>query len=308
MSTSIVMATYNGEKYLKEQLDSLKEQSLRADEVIICDDCSKDSTVEFIRTYIAENQLGASWTFVQNEQNLGYAGNFFKALQMAHGDYIFFSDQDDIWCENKLAEMVDVMEKRPEIQLLCSDYTPFSCSDHAPSVPKKTMKKMTNDGSVEKVPLNKRNIYIASLGCDMCIRKSFRDRIAPFWIKGWAHDDYVWKTAQCVEGCYLYHKPLLKRRLHDSNVSMHKMHGKEVRARFLRELAEANTAMYQFAQSVPLDAKRLRFIERTIKACKLRAELVGQRKLMNSFKLLAYVDCYQSKKSILMEPVIALRS
>lgn len=307
MKTSIVMATYNGEKYLIEQLDSLLSQSLPADEVIICDDCSKDNTVSMIKEYIEKNHLEDSWKLVQNEKNLGYAGNFFKVLQLAQGEYIFFSDQDDIWCDNKLADMVEVMEKHAEIQLLCSDYEPFACSENAPAVPKAVMDKMTNDGSIEKVEFSKKNIYIASLGCDMCLRKSFRDQIAPFWIERWAHDDYVWKTAQCVEGCYFFHKALIKRRLHDSNVSMHKMHNREVRARFLKELGEANQGTLRFGKSVNLSAKRQKFLARTVKAARLREELVRNRKLLNVVRLLGYIDCYQSKKSILMEPYVALK-
>lgn len=308
MKTSVVMATYNGEAYLYEQLDSLRTQTMAIDEVIICDDRSKDNTVAMLRAYIADNGLGESWRVIVNGENLGYADNFHKALMLAEGEYIFFCDQDDIWCPDKIEEMVRVMEANPKVQLLCSDYEPFACSDDAPGVPKSIMDKMTNDGSLEQIVLNKKNIYIASLGCDMCIRKSFRDKAEPYWVKGWAHDDYVWKTAQCVDGCYTYHKALIRRRLHSSNVSMHKMHKKDVRVRFLKELAEANTGMYNFAKSVNLEKSKLHFIERTIKASELRAELVEKCKLINCFKLLGYIDCYQSRKSVLMEPYIAIKN
>ena len=96
MKTSIVMATYNGAEYLYEQLDSIRDQSLKADEVIICDDCSKDNTVAMLKEYVEKNSLGDSWKIIENEENLGYANNFHKALMLAQGDYIFFSDQDDI--------------------------------------------------------------------------------------------------------------------------------------------------------------------------------------------------------------------
>ena len=191
MKTSVAMATYNGADYLIEQLDSLRDQTMPIDEVIICDDGSKDNTVQMIRDYIKENALGERWTLIENEVNLGYANNFHKALNLTTGDYIFFSDQDDIWMTNKIEEMTKVLNENPKIQLLCSDYEPFSSAENAPTVPKKIMEKMTGDGSVEQIVLNSKNVHIASLGCDMCIRKTFRDRIEPFWIKGWAHDDYV---------------------------------------------------------------------------------------------------------------------
>lgn len=307
MKTSVVMATYNGTEYLIEQLDSLRDQTRTIDEVIICDDCSKDDTVAMIREYIGRNGLEARWTLIQNEENLGYANNFHKAMSLATGDYIFFADQDDIWCTNKIAEMTSVMEKNPRIQLLCSDYEPFSSADNAPTVPKKIMQKMTGDGTVEQIVLNSKNVHIASLGCDMCIRKSFRDRTEPYWIKGWAHDDYVWKMAQCMDGCFTYHKPLIKRRLHANNVSMRKMHQKDKRVKFLRELAEAYTGMLRFAKDIPLNKKQIRFIERSVRATELRGDLVEHCKLFNSVRLLAYLDCYHSVKSVLVEPYMALR-
>ncbi len=308
MKTSVVMATYNGEKYLYEQLDSLRDQTMVIDEVIICDDRSSDNTVKMLNDYIADNKLEERWRVIVNEQNLGYANNFYKALNLAMGDYIFFCDQDDIWFPEKIEEMVRVMEQNPAVQLLCTDYEPFSSSDQAPSVPKKILKNMTGDGSLEQIVLNRENIHIASLGCDMAVRKSFRDKIRPYWVNGWAHDDYVWKTSQCVNGCFVYHKPLIKRRLHANNVSMHKMHQKAVRVKFLKELAEANEGMLNFAKSVNMDKRKLRFIERTVEAAKLRAELIDGCKLVNCIKLLVYMDCYHSRKSIIMEPYIALKN
>jgi len=307
MKTSVVMATYNGVEYLIEQLDSLRDQTLQIDEVIICDDGSKDETVTMIQDYIEKNGLEKRWKIIENEQNLGYANNFHKALSLADGDYIFFSDQDDIWHLDKIEEMTRVLEESPRIQLLCSDYEPFSSAENAPSVPKKIMKKMNGDGSVEEIVLNSRNVHIASLGCVMCIRKSFRDQIEPFWRKGWAHDDYVWKMAQCVEGCFTYHKPLIKRRLHANNVSMRKMHQKDKRVKFLRELAEAYTGMLSFAKSLQMEKSKIRFIERSVKATNLRADLVEHCKLINSVKLLGYLDCYHSLKSVLVEPYMAMK-
>lgn len=307
MKISVVMATYNGAEYLYEQLDSIKDQTLKADEVIICDDGSKDDTVNMIQEYIEKNELSSTWKLIINEKNLGYANNFHKAMMLAEGEFIFFSDQDDVWCLDKLKEMTRIMEGNERIKLLCTDYEPFSSAENAPEVPAHIMKKMTGDGSVEEIVFSKKNVHIASLGCDMCIRKSFRDRIEPFWVKGWAHDDFVWKTAQCASGCYTYHKPLIKRRLHDHNVSMNKMHQKAKRVRFLKELAEANDGMLNFAEDIGMGKKQIFFIKRSVKASLLRAELVEKCKLWNSVRLLGYIDCYHSCKSVLMEPYLAIK-
>ena len=87
---SLVMATYNGEKYLYEQLDSIRCQTMPPDEVIICDDCSKDSTVNMIQKYIDKYQL-KHWNVYENEKNKGYSKNFSDALKLAKGDIIFLS-------------------------------------------------------------------------------------------------------------------------------------------------------------------------------------------------------------------------
>ncbi len=61
------MAVYNGEDYLIEQLDSLKNQTLTADEIIICDDCSKDNSPNIVNTYIKDNNLQDKWTYINNK-------------------------------------------------------------------------------------------------------------------------------------------------------------------------------------------------------------------------------------------------
>ena len=307
MKTSVVMATYNGKDYLYEQLDSIRDQSRKADEVLFFDDGSKDETVSMVENYIAENHLGGSWKMTVNEKNLGYADNFHNALMQAHGEYIFFCDQDDIWMKDKIEKTVSVMEKNPEIGLLCTDYEPFSSADNAPTVPAAIMKRMKRDGSLEKLELNSRNIYIASLGCVMCVTAKFRDQAEPYWRSGWAHDDYVWKMAQCADGCYVYHEALIRRRLHGHNVSMKKLHTYEARMKYFRDMRLSHVQMLDYARSHGLSEKSIRLLERCIKADEMRGELLEKKKFSNCFRLLFYMDCYHSRKSLLVEPYMALK-
>lgn len=93
---SICVATYNGERYIKEQIDSLLQQSYKNIEIIVQDDCSSDMTVDILREYSDKIKL-----FV-NEKNLGYIKNFESLIQRANGDFIALCDQDDIWETNKL--------------------------------------------------------------------------------------------------------------------------------------------------------------------------------------------------------------
>ena len=307
MRTSVVMATYNGEDYLYEQLDSIRDQSMKADEVLIFDDGSKDHTVQMISDYIKDNQLESSWKITLNAQNMGYANNFHKAMSAAQGDYIFFADQDDIWMPEKLEKTVAVMEKHPEIKLLCTDYDPFSCSEKSPQIPAKSLKRLKKDGSLEKLDLCSKNIYISSIGCVMCISRKFRDAAEPYWVDGWAHDDYAWKMSQCQDGCYFYHVSLIRRRLHGHNVSMKKLHSPDVRIRYLEDLKSSHVQMLRYAQDFSLNSEIQHLLKRCIRADDMRRELIENKKFGNCFKLIFYADCYHSLKSLLMEPYIALK-
>lgn len=96
---SIAICTYNGEKFLIEQLDSLLGQSYRHIEMIVVDDCSKDNTVSILKQY---EEKHPNFKVYQNDQNLGYIKNFEKAISLCNGDYIALCDQDDIWDPNKI--------------------------------------------------------------------------------------------------------------------------------------------------------------------------------------------------------------
>lgn len=305
MRTSVVMATYNGEKYLEEQLDSIFCQTKPVDEVIICDDGSKDGTLEIIEKYITEKNLNLSWKLIKNKKNLGYADNFHQGLALATGEYIFFADQDDVWCEDKVEEMTKVMEEHKNIMLLCSDFEPLVSSKDAPKLSQKVLNSMLDDGTLEEIVLNRKNIFIGSLGCVMCVRKTFRDKIAKYWFSGWAHDEYVWKLSQCVDGCYRYHKVLVKRRLHSDNVSMRKYHKLDKRIRFLSLLLESHKKTYEFATEEQMGSSKLQLIDKNIKSVQIRINILKERKLGAVINSFFYYKYYHSVKSLLMEPYMA---
>jgi glycosyltransferase involved in cell wall biosynthesis len=101
---SIALCTYNGEKYLREQVDTLVNQSYPNLEIVVVDDSSTDSTCEIVRSY---QQNFPFVKLYQNEDNLGYVKNFEKAISLCQGEFIALSDQDDIWDLNKIQLLVD---------------------------------------------------------------------------------------------------------------------------------------------------------------------------------------------------------
>ncbi|MBE0498207.1 MAG: glycosyltransferase family 2 protein [Campylobacterales bacterium] len=95
---SIAMTTFNGEKFLQEQLESLLNQTYSNIEILICDDCSTDGTLNILSLYKHVVNL----KYIQNKKRLGVAKNFEKVLSLCCGDYIALADQDDIWEKDKI--------------------------------------------------------------------------------------------------------------------------------------------------------------------------------------------------------------
>lgn len=105
MKISVCMATYNGELYIKEQLESILAQLNPEDELIISDDHSKDRTVEMLKDFKDERIK-----LITNAGEKGYTTNFENALNHATGEIIFLSDQDDVWIEHKVEMLLKKLE------------------------------------------------------------------------------------------------------------------------------------------------------------------------------------------------------
>lgn len=101
---SVVLTTYNGEKFLAQQIDSLLKQSYGNIEIIAVDDCSTDNSAVILNTFAAENKNIRVYV---NETNLGYIKNFEKGCRLAQGEFIALCDQDDYWLENKIQRLME---------------------------------------------------------------------------------------------------------------------------------------------------------------------------------------------------------
>jgi len=112
---SVAMATYNGDKYISEQLDSIARQSILPAELVITDDGSSDRTIEIVERFASTAPFPVR--LFRNEQRLGYANNFLKATSLCSEKLIAFCDQDDVWLEDKLKTCLGAFED-PEV-LLC---------------------------------------------------------------------------------------------------------------------------------------------------------------------------------------------
>lgn len=119
MKISIAMATFNGETYLREQLDSLAAQTLLPDELVISDDGSTDSTVNVAAAFAHHAPFPVRIT--RNNRNLGFTRNFENAILQCRGELIFLCDQDDVWFPEKIATVVDAFADKAEIMVVTSN-------------------------------------------------------------------------------------------------------------------------------------------------------------------------------------------
>lgn len=308
MRISVAMATYNGARFIIEQLDSVRLQSLSVDQVILRDDGSADGTVEIVKEYLDIYGLAPAWKITQNEKRLGYADNFRTAVEETDGDYVFFCDQDDIWEPDRVEKMVAQMEQHREIQVLGSEFVPFTVDPDAPFVSRSVLRSFRGDGSLEHVNWSPAHIFIGSEGCTMCLRREFLEETRKYWYPGWAHDEYAWKLALCLDGCYILHSVTLRRRMHSGNVSKRKMRDLDKRIAFFRELQKSHEMTLRFAEERGMSEEAKELLRRNIRATTLRIELMEQRKLRNIVPLLwKYRDCYHSKKSLPVEFAMAVR-
>ena len=116
---SIALCTYDGEKYIAEQLESLINQTRQPDEIIICDDQSKDNTVIVAKRVL--NSWQGKWKIIVNDKNLGYKKNFQKAISLCSGEFIFLSDQDDVWDKRKLEIILAAFHNHPDAIMVFHD-------------------------------------------------------------------------------------------------------------------------------------------------------------------------------------------
>jgi glycosyltransferase involved in cell wall biosynthesis len=100
---SVAIATWNGERFLREQLDTIYAQTWRPLEVVVSDDASTDGTVDILERYSRSRGL----RYTVNSERVGLVKNFERAIAMTSGDFIALCDQDDLWKPPKIARLVD---------------------------------------------------------------------------------------------------------------------------------------------------------------------------------------------------------
>lgn len=213
---SVCMATYNGERFIKEQIDSILPQLSENDELIISDDGSTDKTLAIINSYndsrikLFHHKKNPAYAKIKHGQHFYYAtSNFENALKQARGDYIFLSDQDDVWLPNKVSVCVALLQK-------------YDCVVH-------NYKKIDEHGGIlsekafDKNPLHKSwvlNIVDSHFrGCCMAFNSKWLTTILPIPLSIIGHDYWIGAIISSYTRCYYELTPLIQSRWYVDSVS-----------------------------------------------------------------------------------------
>ena len=212
MKIAILMSTYNGEKYLTEQIKSLKAQTLKNWDLYIRDDGSTDKTLEIISNQVESDQR--IHYVSDSEKRLRPMRSFFKLLNEISADYYFFCDQDDFWLPNKLELMMtEIGDKDNHIPQLL--YCGLRCVDQ-------NLKPLVND--FENLPgkINGKSRFIGNdmPGCVMLLNKNLRDLIINY-TKNYEniimHDWWIALVAEAFGNVSFLDKKLILYRQHGDN-------------------------------------------------------------------------------------------
>ena len=202
---SIAMASYNGEKYIKQQLTSILCQLEQNDEIVISDDGSTDKTVNIVKSF-ADSRI----KLIDGPKN-GVKQNFANAIKNCTGKYIFLSDQDDVWCAKKVEKVLE-----------CFDATNCACVVHNADIVDANLKSMdlnffdfrkSGSGVIKNII---KNSYI---GCCMAFNSGIRDVILPIPNDIVMHDQWIGILSEKHGGSIFLDECLIKYRRHESNVT-----------------------------------------------------------------------------------------
>lgn len=199
LTISIIMTTYNGAKFLSEQLDSFVTQSLLPQELVVVDDFSQDATLSILERF--KDVAPFPVKIIQNQENIGHKSyfgftqNFETAALKSTGDVIFFSDQDDVWFKQKLAKHIKIYEEYSDVEMIVNNAirTKSDLSHH--NLLQSQYGKIVWHGA--KV----------SIGCCFSVRRSFLNKLLPF-PKLASHDVWMISLSKILNNRYDILEPL----------------------------------------------------------------------------------------------------
>ena len=219
VKVSVVMCTYNGEKYLREQLQSILDQTRPPDEIIISDDGSTDSSLQIVAEFASSNGVAQTpvWRVETRTTPLGVSENFASALKKVRGEFIALADQDDVWqpdrLENALAHFHDgVLLVHSDATLIDASGRPTGSLMSALRLTSSERRNLLSGRALDAVL--RRNVVT---GATTMIRSSLLEQALPI-PEGWVHDEWLALVAAAQGGVVFQEDPLIRYRQHGNNV------------------------------------------------------------------------------------------
>lgn len=287
------MATYNGERYLSYQMDSILNQTIQDFEVIVCDDNSSDSTWDILEKYQAKD---SRIKIFRNFENLGFKKNFEKAMSLCKGDYVALCDQDDVWKPNHLEKLFSIIGNR---MLACGN------ADLIDSEGRKIGLTLAQMESLDRLPSKGLDqaytiVYFRSAfqGASMLVKRAFLEIALPI-PQGANYHDSWFSLLSCFNGGIAYTFDSVNNyRMHNSNVTGHRVTRKSKIKDFIEQIFfSGKTYDRRFLlegvkeRIFNLSVDEVSFIDNSLKRIN-RAETIWGRILNFPFRLLNYKKIY----------------
>ncbi|NQY28271.1 MAG: glycosyltransferase family 2 protein [Flavobacteriaceae bacterium] len=212
---SVVLSTYNGEKYIKTQLDSIIAQTYKNIEVIIVDDYSSDNTVSILKTYVSRY---SNIYLHEATKNIGYIKNFERGVKLAKGDFISFADQDDYWLPLKTEKLIDAIGSSDVVY----------CDSELVDCNLNSLGKNMSTGHHFISSSNPINFAVKNCvsGHAMLFKKSLLNNKFNF-PELIPHDWWITFLASSKNGVIYLNETLVKYRIHDNNIIAGEGHQKK---------------------------------------------------------------------------------
>jgi len=282
---SIAMCTYNGERFIQEQLDSIRAQTRLPDELIVCDDASTDRTREIVERFGATAPFPVRLRV--NNSNMGLGRNFEQAVSLSTGDVIFIADQDDVWHPEKLARFAQEFHRQPGVGLVFSD---AEVVDDQLNPKGYRLWRNFGFGLEDQMAVAKgrgfevliKHSFVA--GATMAFRSDYKELVLPI-PSSWLYDAWISTLVSAVSRVAILPEPMNQHRQHPTQVMgarkkslvyKYKDAKRVVNAEFFTQMAQRNdTARSRLIDFDPhlKEQPEIRAFDEKIALCRLRAKM-----------------------------------
>ncbi len=224
---SVAMCTYNGQRFLDQQLQSFLDQTVQPDELVVCDDVSSDDSIAMVEAFAARAPFAVK--LFRNAQNLGYIRNFEQAIAQCTGDLVLLCDQDDVWDRRKIEILREVFVAEPEVGLVLHDFVrvtaegaPYDLSEDRYGAHQLLGREMPDEVRVHGIRAFMQPSPRAWCGCMMAFRRKWTDVLLPIY-PGKGHDDWILKLLGPLTEVRFVGEPLIQYRIHSTNANNHEV-------------------------------------------------------------------------------------